>query len=110
MTTREDTVKAVIDVCKVACNVTVTATDLQSATRLYSKRAGPRPLLVTFHSLALHYSVVKARRPKHTQQYKYASIYINDHLIKFNTDLSFKARQLVKQEDAYSTYVRDGRI
>ena len=62
--TTRDTVKIIIDVCKVACNVTVTATDLQSATRLYSKQTGPRPLLVTFHFLALHNSVVKAHRPK----------------------------------------------
>ena len=108
--TREDTIKTVIDVHKVACNVTVTATNLQSATRLYSKRTGPRPLLVTFYSLALLNSVVKARRLKQTLQYKNALTFINDHLTKLNTDLSFKARQLVKQEDAYSTYVRDGRI
>ena len=94
--TREDTIKTTIAVFNEACNITVTPADLQSAVRLRSKHGGPRPLLVTFHSLALRNSIMKSRRSKQTLRFQNSSIYINDHLTKFNSDLSFKARQLVK--------------
>ena len=53
---------------------------------------------------------MKSRRPKQTLRFQNSSIYINDHLTKFNSDLSLKARQLVKQKEAYSTYICDGRV
>ena len=94
--TREDTMKTTIAVFNEASNVTVLPADLQSAVRSRSKYGGPRPLLVTFHSLALRNSIMKYRRSKQTLSFQNSSICINDHLTKFNSDLSFKARQLVK--------------
>jgi hypothetical protein len=108
--TREDTVKTVCSAIKDACNVVVVPEDIQSAFRLRSRGNGPRPILVTFNSYNLRTSVVRARRPKQQLRYKGSNIYINDHLTKFNTDLSYKARQTVKNKFAHSTWVRDGLV
>ncbi len=107
---REDTVETACSVFHDSCNVTVVSADIKSAFRLKSKRPGPRPLLVSFHSHATKMAVVRARRPKQTLSYHGVNIYINDHLTAINSDLSNKARQLVKQQAAFSTWVRDGQI
>ena len=108
--TREDTVKTVCKVLKDACKVDAEPSYIQPAVRLYSKAKGPRPLLVTFHSTSLLSFVVMAHRPKQTLIYDGASMYVNNHLIRYNTDLFFKTRLLVKKKMAHSTWVRDGRI
>jgi hypothetical protein len=59
--TRDETVAKVCTVLKEACNLNISAADIVTATRLQSKHAGPRPLLVTFHSSAVRASVIKAR-------------------------------------------------
>jgi hypothetical protein len=107
---RDDTVAKVCAVLKEACNVNILSIDIINATRLQSKQAGPRPLLVTFHSSVMRSSVVKARRPKQRLIYQGNAIYINDHLTKYFADLAYKARVLVKHRDAHSSWVRDGQV
>jgi hypothetical protein len=110
MPTREDTLKTVCSVLNTACKVTVQSADIHYAVRLQSKRPGPRPLLVSLHSLALRSTIMKSRPPKQTLSFNGTPIYINDHLTKHNADLFFKSRQLVKQKEAHSAWVRDGRV
>ncbi len=107
---REDTIKAVCSVLHEACNIEIKPADISSAFRLRSKRTGPRPILVSFHSMGLRSSVVRARRPKQQLRFKGSNIFINDHLTKLNSDLAYRARQYVKQREAHSTWVRDGQI
>ena len=64
-------------------NLNVTAEDMQSATRMFSKRAGPRLLVVSFHTSAVRSSVSKTRHPKQVLTYHQGfAMYINDHLTK----------------------------
>lgn len=107
---REDTLTTVCKVLQDACKVTVSPADISSAARLPSKNGRCRPLLVSFHSSAMRSAVVKARQPRQTLMYAGSPIYINDHLTKFNSDLSYKARQLVKHREAHSSWSRDGQI
>lgn len=108
--TREDTVRTVCTLLGEACNITVSPSDIQFATRLKSKREGPRPLLVGFFSPALRSSVMSARKPKQTLSFRGSSFYVNDHLTQFNAGLSRNARTLVKQGHAHSTWTRDGQV
>ena len=108
--TRDDTVAKVCTVLKEACNVNVSVADISTAIRLQSKHSGPRPLLVTFHSSAVRSTVIKSRRPKQQLVYHGTPIYINDHLTKYVADLAYKARMLVKQREAHSTWVRNGLV
>jgi hypothetical protein len=107
---REDTIATACAVFKDSCNVTVTTTDIATAFRLKSRRGGPRPLLVSFHSSITKAAVVRARRPKQTLKYKQNDIYINDHLTSFNSELSNKARRLVKDHEAFSSWIHNGQI
>jgi hypothetical protein len=108
--TREDTVRTVCTLLGEACNITASPSDIQFATRLKSKREGPRPLLVGFFSPALRSSVMSARKPKQTLSFRGSSFYINDHLTQLNASLSRNARTLVKQGHAHSTWTRDGQV
>jgi hypothetical protein len=108
--TRDDTVAKVCAVLKETCNVNVSAADILTATRLQSKHTGPRPLLVSFHSSSVRATVIRARRPKQQLKYQGTPIYINDHLTKYTADLAYKARMLVKQREAHSTWVRNGLV
>jgi hypothetical protein len=107
---RDDTIRTVCQVIHEACNITVSPADLSSAHRLQSKRPGPRPILVSFNNSSLRTSVTKARLPRQQLKFRGASIYFNDHLTKLNSDLSHKARQLVKAREAHSTWVREGQV
>ena len=83
---------------------------LVSAYYLKTKRAGPRVLLVAFNSYALKTAVIRTRRLKQILSFKEKNIYINDQLTTVNNDLAVKARQLLKNHSAYSTWVHDGQI
>jgi cell division protein FtsL len=109
-TSRVDTIALTCAVLKDACKITVTPADILSATRLQSKRDGPRPLLVSFHSTALRTAVIRARQPKQKLLFCGSTIYINDHLTKFNSDLAFKARLAVKEKKAHSTWTHNGLV
>lgn len=110
VTSRDDTIRTVCSLLNEACKLTVSPSDIQFATRLKSKRAGPRPLLVGFNSTSLRTSVVTARQRGQTLSFAGSSIYINDHLTQLNSDLARKARLLVKQKNAHSTWTRDGQV
>jgi hypothetical protein len=56
--TSDDTVAQVCTVLKKACNVNISVTNILTAMRLQSKNAGPRQLLVTFHSSAVRVSII----------------------------------------------------
>ena len=109
-TTREDTVKAVCSVIQESCFIVVKATDISCAHRLRSKGTDPRLILIFFNSISLRSTVARARQPKQTLKYKKSNIYIDDHLTKINSNLAHKAREAVKNKDAYSTWVCDGQI
>jgi cell division protein FtsB len=109
-TSREDTVRTVCSLLSEACKLNVAPSDIQFATRLKTKHTGPRPLLVGFHSSSLRTSVVTARQRGQTLSFAGSSIYINDHLTHLNSDLAHKARLLVKQKNAHSTWTRDGQV
>ena len=88
----------------------VTSLDIVSAYHLKTKRAGPRPLIEAFNSYALKTAVIQARRPKQTLSFKGKNIHINDQLTTVNNDLAAKARQVLKNHSAFSTWVRDIQI
>jgi len=107
---RNDTIASVCNVVKEACKIPIEPSDINFAYRLKTKRDGPRPILVSFHSSAKRQSVMKARPPRQTLEFRGSSIYINDHLTDINAELSFKSRDLVKKHEAFSTWTNDGRI
>ena len=88
----------------------MTAADIQAAYRLRSKVSGSHPLLVSFYSTSLRTSVIRARRPKQKLQFRSDIVYINEQLTSLNADLSCKARQLVRSDQAAATWIRDGQI
>ena len=107
---KEDTIKTVCSVIKEACNITIQPTDIQTAFRLRNNRGGLRPLLVSFHSSSVKTSITSTRRPKQTLTYRGSNIYLNDHLTPLNSELAHNARQLVKQRQAFASWVRDGQV
>lgn len=108
---REDTVAAVCEVVKESCGLTsISATDIHYAQRLKSKLPGPRPVLVSFMTLAMRETVIKARRPKQTLSFRGGTIYINEHLTDTNANLLHTVRQLIKKGDAHSSWTRNGQI
>ena len=108
--TREDTVASVCAVINEACNLSLSSSDIQTAYRMKSRRAGPRPVLVSFHTQDVKQRVVKSRRPKQTLKFRGSSIYINDHLTDFNSELYRLSRDQVKQHEAVAAWTRDGQI
>ncbi len=107
---REDTVDTARKLFQDSCGLTVDASDIQAAYRIQSKADGPRPLLVVFKSASIRASVMNARKPKETLKFHGNSIYINEHLTAANADLARRARQLVKDDDAFATWTRNGQI
>ena len=104
---KEDTIKTVCSVIKEACIITTQPTDIQTVFRL---RNNLRPLLVSFHSSSVKTSITSTRRPKQTLTYRGSNIYLNDHLTPLNSELAHNARQLVKQRQAFASWVRDGQV
>ncbi len=70
---------------------------------LHTKAPGPRPLLVSFNSLAVLSTVVIARRPKQVLVFREEKVYINDNMTATNVELHRKARHLVKNDEAAAT-------
>ena len=62
---------------------------------------------MSFQSSSTKTEVFRARRPKQTLKFKQSEIYINDHLTSFSSELSNKARYLVKDHTALSSWVCD---
>ena len=108
--TREDTMKAICSVFHETVNVSVTPSGIKSAYRMKSKNDGPRPLLVTFHTSSLRDTVMKPSRPKQRLSFQGAPIYFSDYLTTTNSELFHKARDLVKNHVAFTTWIRDGQL
>ncbi len=110
---RNDTLQAVCTVVHEACKVQVVPADIQAAYRLKGRQnaAGTaRPLLVSFHSTSTRDLVMKARRPRETLTFRGSKVYFNDHLTTAYADIFHKARSLVKEKAASSTWIANGRI
>jgi len=109
LSTQPHTLKTVCAILSESCKIETSPSDIKAAYRLKSK-TGKLPLLVAFHSTALRNSVLKSRKPKETLRFREHPIYINEHLTAFNTDLFFKARQMVKDKKAFGAWTSDGQI
>ncbi len=107
---REDTTNTICSVFRDTVGVTVSPSDIQAAYRMKSKGNGPRPLLVTFYSPSVRDTVIKSRRPKQKLLFQGTAIYFNDYLTATNSALFRKAREHVKNRNASSAWVRDGKL
>ena len=109
-TSRTDTVNMVCTVINEACGQKVSASDIYAAFRIKTKKEGPRPIVVSFHSFATRQLIVKSRRPKQKLLFRGNQIYINDHLTEFNSKVFHSARDLVNKKEAHATWTTDGQI
>ena len=105
---REDTLRTTCKVFEETCGVSVKPEDILSAFRLPSKSAGPRPILVSFQNQSTRTAIIKSRRPRQKLEFQGSPVYLNDHLTPTNAEIFKKARQLVKDHTAHSSWTSDG--
>lgn len=100
----KEAINSTLRLCTETLGLSLTENDISTAYRLPKKSIEKhRPLVATFASLQIRNLVIKSRT-----QLRKTRIYINDHLTPDNALLFAKARALVKEGKASSTWTAGG--
>ena len=105
--TGRDTVQAVVNCCNSKVGANISENDIQSSYRIPSK-SGPRPIVVSFTSKMVRGRVYALRKSLHKD--RSSKIFINEHLIKPNSEIFARARKLVKDKKLSSAWTWNGHV
>ena len=106
---RQDTVKAVIECCRKKLDLEISERDITAGFRVPGLKNAPRPIVVTFASRLVRDRIYELRRLLRKQDTA-QRVYINEHLTKKNADIFSKGRKLFKEKRIASIWTWNGAV
>ena len=109
---QQSSVQLVVAFCKDCLHLNISESDISGAYRIPKKgKEKHRPLVVEFSNRRIRSMVYTSRKILRDASTNNASrIYINENLTKLNAQIFAKARNLVKEKRAVSTWTAGGRV